>query len=345
MQHNAVNSWTAAAPGGGTLSINMSSEEKINLSGKISYLDYNCEFSTAMEKNQANSIDPSAILDGTWTLDGTQSGGCLADISKVTAAVIPEAASIAFSVNNNAKAVNSVSSSKISRMKTSAAENSSAVFQSVKPSTEAELVYISENVYKLTDKSGNETLIFVENTDEIFVIKNESEDNTVQTTEFLPLKKVNLDIETALKKNWTASESDGGGWAHFNAENFNLTTDPAELEFLKLLENISFTLKNAALNFSGVTANDDGTITASMNISASFTMSNELLDSLGMSETFSENTSEKVTMTKSGNSWNFENDGDIYTASFVSDNKLILSIKTGGGSEGEGEFIIRFSAD
>ncbi len=341
---SGTNSWTAATPDGGTLTINMPSEEKINISGKISYLDYNCEFSTSIEKSQANPIDPAAILDGTWTLDGTQSGGCLADSSsKVTAAVVPEVASIAFTKTNN------ISSSHISQVKNGADVDAVlSLFQSIKPSSEATLSQLDDNVYKLKDANGNETLIFIENSDEIFVIKNESEDNTVQATEFLPLKKVNLDIETALNKNWTASEGDGGGWIYFyDITKLVTTTDPTELEFLKLLEYVSFSLKTASLKFSGVTANDDGTITAKMNVSASLSIATEFLKTIlpADKQVAPVDESGTVTMTKSGNSWHFENDGDIYNASFISDKELILSVYSLSENEGYGEFVIRFRAN
>jgi len=339
-QRNSTNSWTATTPDGGTLSINMSSEEKMNLSGKIKYLDYNCEFSTAIEKNEGNSINPETILEGTWSLDGTQSGGALSDGSKVFASVVPAMASMSFNKNQTSAMTLSAASSHISLVKNSAGvDDLLSLLHSVKPASEAKLSQISDSVYKLTDSDGNESIIFVENTDEIFVIKNESEDNIVETSVFLPLKKADWDIETLLKKNWVASEGDGGGWILINSN----VLDEANASNILL----SFTLKNASLNFSGVTVNDDGTITASMQVNASLPVNNEIFKTLltEAQRTMTVNESGTVTLTKSGNSCRFTNDGDIYNLSFISETELILSVETGKEGEGVGEFIIKFNAN
>ncbi len=332
-QSSGTNSWTATTPDGGTLSINMTSDEEINLSGKINYLDYECEFSTVINKNPSNFIDPETILDGAWILDGTQGGGCLAYDSKITAAVVPEEASISF---NN---VSNMSSFHVLSVMTSSNVNEdTSLLQKINPSVEVAFTEICDNVYRLKDSNGNESIIFVENADEIFIIKNDSENN-IQTSTFLPLKKIDLDIETALNKTWIASEGEGGGYARIETSIFSGDIDA---EFLKLLEYFSFTLKNASLNFSGVTLNDDDSITATININALFSVSNELLKDLGIIDTLPISESAQFTLTKSGNFLSFEYDGDIYNASFISENKLILSVQSSKAGEGESEFIMRF---
>ena len=358
MQNAGSNSWTAITPDNGTLSISMASNEKINLSGKVKYLDDDCEFSTVINKSTANPINAETILDGTWSLDGTQSGGYIADNSKkISAALVPEAASVSFSnisastseAKTSAATSPNMAFSLISQVKSSASANDIlSLFQSVNPAVDVTLSKVYDNVYKLKDKKGNENIVFVENIDEIFVIKSESEDNTLEASVFLPLKKINFNLETVLNKNWTASEGNGGGWIHFDDITSLMTTnDPMELEFLKVLEDISFTLKNAALNFSGITANDDGTITATMNINASLPVTTELLKTLlpANEQVFNVNESGTVTMIKSGNSCQFENGGDIYKLTFISDNELILSVESSSEGEGYGEFIMRLNAN
>ena len=344
------NTWTATTANGGSLSITMDSEEKINLSGTISYLEYNCEFSTTIEKSQANSIDPEKILDGTWSLDGTQSGGCLAYSSEITAAAVPETASISFTKNSATNSWN-VASSHILWVKTSNIENddSLALLQKVNPAAESKLEKISDNIYKLTDTSGNENIIFFENTDQIFVIKNESEDNSIQTSVFLPLKKAEFDIETILNKTWTASEGNGGGWIHFDdISSIVETTDENELEFLKILQDISFSLTTASLKFSDATANDDGTISTTMNLTASFPITTEIFKTIFPSEyqAFEAAVNNAtITMTQAGNSLKFEYDDDVYNASFISENELILSVETAQEGEGYGQFVMKFQAN
>lgn len=335
-QGNGTDSWTAATPDGGTLSINMTSDGKINLSGRINYLNYDCEFNTVINKNPSNLIDPETILDGAWVLDGTQGGGYLVRDSKITAAVAPEAASISFNnvANMSAFHVLSVNSS-------GNVNEESTLLQKINPSVEVTLSQICDDVYRIRDTSGNESIIFIDDTDKIFIIKNDS-GNSVQTSTFLPLKKADFNIETALTKTWNAAPGEGGGYAHFDTSIFS-ADDEIDSEFLKLLEYLSFTLKNnASLNFSGVNLNDDGTITATININATFSFTNEFLEALGIIETLPIQESGQLTMTKSGNFLYFELDGDIYNLSFISDNELILSVQSAKTGEGESEFILRF---
>ena len=348
------NTWTAATPNGGTLTIKMDSQEKMTLSGKVSYLDYNCEFSTTIEKGQSNPTDPEKILEGTWSLDGTQSGGVLVYGSEISAAAVPETASMSFEKNDTNNSLN-VASSHVLRVKTSGTEDedSTALLQKVNPASESTLTKVSDNVYKLKDASGSENIIFIENTDQIFVIKNENEDDSTQTSVFLPLKKTDWDIETLLNKNWSASENDGGGYIRI--DDMSTLVDgatPEELEFLEILRYISLTLKSASFSFSGITQNEDGTITAKMNISAALLITSENLKPL-LTDKLREieiTDSGSVIITKAGNSFTFEkkddeNGSDIYNASFISENELALSVKSGEEGVGVVEFFIKFKAN
>ena len=348
-QRNNTNEWTATTPDGGTLSINMTSEEKINLSGKVHYLNYDCEFSTVIDKNLPNAIDPKTILNGTWKLSSTQGGGYLAVNSNISAAIIPKAVSMYF--NNTTQESSTLLKSSLTsfyslHMKTSdTGNNESSVLRTINQTSDETFTQIYDNVYKFTE-ANSEGIVFVENTDEIFVFMTENVDNAWQTCMFLPLKKITFDIEAAMNKNWTAF--DGGGYIKLG--NINNPDNNQEIEFIKSLDTFSFTLQNANLNFSGVTINDDS-ITATVNINTSFLITNKILDALleflGITpEPINISDTWQVTMTNSGNFLSFVDDDDtIYNLSFISDTETFLSITSKKEVSGEGNFILRFSAN
>ena len=345
-QRSNTNEWTATIPDIGTLSINMASEEKINLSGKISYLDYNCEFNTVINKNQSNSIDPKTILDGTWNLDGTQGGGYFVSDSNIVSAVIPEKASIFF--NNTGEENSALKSSMTSfyslRMPISTESEETSLFQNITPVNEGTLTQIYGDVYKFKKTNGNESIIFVENTDEIFMFMTESADNSMQACMFLPLKKVSFDIESALKKNWTASDGDGGGYIKFSLDNPD--KDPY-IDLINDLDTFSLTLQNGTVNFSDVTFNDDGTITTTVALDTTLFLTNKILEEfIGFDrENISVSDTAQITMTHSGNFLQFEDDdGAVYKLSFISDNELFLYTKA-DDNEINGEFVMKFKAN
>lgn len=347
-QRNDIGEWTAVTSDGGTLSISMTSEEKINLSGTISYLDYNCEFSTVIEKNIHTSLDPQTILDGTWKLDNNQGGGYLADNSNIIALIVPEAVSMYFeNTKQESSTINSTVASFYSlyiKSTNTASNEEASILQTVNAADEARFIKVNDNIYKFT-QTNIEGIIFVENTDEIFVFMTESGGNSRQTCMFLPLKRVTLDIEAALSKNWTAF--DGGGYMKLG-DIANPNNDP-ETEYLKSLDTFSFTLQNGTLNFSGVTLNADGTITAKININTSLLMTNTLLDAFlelaGIpSEPVTVSDSWQVNMTRSGNFLSFtDNDNTVYNLVFISDKEAFLSITNNQASSGEGKFVFRFN--
>ena len=345
-QRNGTNEWTATTPDGDTLSITMVSEEKINLSGEINYLDYVCEFSTVINKNTHNSISPQTILDGTWNLDGDQGGGYLAVDSKVAATIVPEAVSMHFKdTKEEASALTSnVSSFYSLYMKTSNTEGNdeASVLQIVNPASGETLTKVYDNVYRFTGTNG-EGIVFVENTDEIFVFMAETEDNAGQTCMFLPLKKAGVDLEAAMNKTWTAF--DGGGYVKVG-DISNPDNDP-EIEFIKLLDTFSFTLQNATLSFSDINMNDDDdTVTASMNLNTSFSLTNSFLASLGLSqETVNISETAQFEMTRSGNFLQFHDYDTTYNLSFISDTEAFLSIISNEQASVEGEFVLRFKAN
>ena len=337
-QRSGTNKWSATIPDSGTLTISMTSNEKMTLSGKVQYLGYDCEFSTVINKNLSNSIDPNTMLDGTWSLDGTQCGGYVANGSQVIAAVAPETASIFFSGTNSQPSVKSFYSL---RMRTSNTESNeeTSVLQNIAEG-KGTLTNINGDIYKFTDTDGSESIISLENVDEIFVFMLESEDNYGQACMFLPLKKVPVDIEKALNKTWTASEGMGGGYVS------EFKGDGEEVKFLNLLGAFSFSLINAELKFSDVALNDDE-VAATVDVNTSFSCSNKILDKIGLPEEYTTLTIQETpqaTMTRSGNFLQFKYDGDIYKISFISDTEAFLSI-TPDTNEIKGEFVIKFSAD
>ena len=340
-QRNNTNEWTATIPDAGTLSVNMASEEKINLSGKIRYLDYDCEFNTVINKNQSNSINPATILDGTWNLDGTQGGGYFSDNSAFNSAVVPENVSLFFSGTGeeNSSLKSNVISFYSLRMKTSTSESEeTSLLQTLNPDAEGKLTQISGSVYKFTETNGKESIILIENTDEIFMFKTESADEVGQACIFLPLKKeVSFDIESAMKKSWSASDGDGGGYL-----NINLDSDDS----LSLIKTFSVTLKNGTINFSDVTLNDDGTITSTIALDTILNYTNEMLESFGYEDvTMPVSDTSQYTMTRSGNFLQFEdNEGGTYKLSFISDKELFFYTKV-DNAEMSGEFAMRFTAE
>lgn len=354
-QRNSTNEWTLTTSDGSSLLINMTSEEKINLSGKVQYLGYDCEFSTVIEKNPSKSLNPKTILNGTWSLDGTYCGGYLANSSDVKTVVIPEAVSILFNATEqvaneqeNKAFKSNITSFYSLQMKSSSFENdnSSTLLQNINPPSEGSLTQLYDDVYKFTETNGNENIIVLENTNEIFMFRLENSNDHAKTCIFLPLKKASFDIESALNKTWRASKGNGGGYLHFILDNDFDLNDEFEAALAKALENYSFTLENASLNFSDVTLSNDNIITVKVNIDTTFHVSNKFLDILGKTEEIvpiSDHT--KYTFNKSGNFLQFVNDTDNYSFSFFSDNELFMSIKMGQEGEGEGEFVVRFTAN
>jgi hypothetical protein len=205
------------------------------------------------------------------------------------------------------------------------------------------LTNIYGDVYRFTVADGSESIIFVENIDEIFVFMLESEGSDAQACMFLPLRKASVDLENALSKTWTASKGMGGGYAS------DFRGDGEEVELLNALGAFSFSLMNAELKFSGIKLNEDGTVTATMNIDSSFLCTNEILSNLpGISEDdmiipISEN-GNQVRMTCSGNFLQFSLDGDVYKLSFISDTEAFLAVTPDRAMAGEGEFTIRMRA-
>ena len=311
-QRNGTNNWTATTSDGDTLSITMASDEKMTFSGKVNYLGYVCDFSTVMDKNAPNSINPQEILDGTWNLDGDLGGGYLAVNSETVSTIIPEAVSICFKdTKEESSAITSnVTSFYSLYMKTSntGSNDGVPVLRIVNPASAEKLTKIYDNVYEFTEENGD-GIIFIENTNEIFVFMAENEDNAGQACMFLPLKKADFDIESAIEENEKWTVSDGGGYA----------------------ETDSFTLGSASLTFSGVTAD-----TATVNINASLAETNDT-SAYAKSRTYNKS----LTMKRSDNFLSFEDsDKTAYNLAFISETEAFLSINNENSNE---YFVLRFS--
>ena len=336
-RNETKNEWTATVPDG-TLTISMASDEKMTLSGKVKYLGYDCTFNTVINKNPSNPIDPNTILSGTWNLSGDQGGGYLSDGSQIIAAAAPETVSIFFSGDSQP----SIKSLYSLRMRTSSTESreETSLLQNISDGS-GTLTNMSDNVYKFTGTDGTESIISVENIDEISVFMLENDDDYGQSCMFLPLKKVSVDVEAALKKTWKATQ--GGGYA----VGFNGTGK--DIDLLNELGAFSFSLISADLKFPDANLNDD---TITVNIASSFSISNKVLDSLietldiskdYLSVSYQEN--KTVPMTRSGNFLQFEVDKDIYKLSFISDTEAFLSITPSSNHVKNGELVIKFRAN
>ncbi len=344
--------WTATlSDGSADLTINMLSE-KINLSGTINYLDYECSFSTVIEKDTSNSLNPQTVLNGSvWNLDTTQAGGYVYDSSKIISAVIPDTASIYFNVASDLKTSTELFYSAEMKSSSSNSDNGAALLQSIYSTTDNTLTHVNGNVYKISSPNNSSSgLIFIANIDEVYAFTTESGSNNTQTAMFLPLKKVTVDpVEAALKKTWTAY--DGGGYINLS-DISNPNNDP-EIEFLKSLDTISLTFQSGTLSFADITENADGTITATVNINASFLYTNAALDALMKAfnitkEPFVINyTLKNITITRSGNFLNFtdENGEDIYNLTFISDSEAFLSSSSSGSNGGNGYFALNLKAE
>ena len=337
-----INAWTAEYSNGDiTLSMNISmpSNEDMNISGTIKYLGYDCGFTTTVNKNaQASSIKPAEILDGVWKFESnTQGGGYIASDSDI-ASVVPENFFMVFSgtKEENSKLTSIIRTSSLMSIKFDTGDESD--FQSITSSSDVTITKINGDLYKLTEGNGAESFVYVENTDEIFVFKTDTDDDNEQSCVYLPLKKISFDIAAAMGKTWTAVG--GGGYLHLDdPETFFEAGDmKAVAEFL---QDISFTLKLGSLSFSNITSND-ATITATSNFDTSLTAS-----VLNMYEDINTKwfDNEQVTFTHAGNILEYKDGNDILYISFISDTEAVACIESSEQGEGNFKFVIEFSAN
>ena len=91
-------------------------------------------------------------------------------------------------------------------MKSSNSEGNeeASVLRILNPAASETLTQIYDNVYKFKEENGD-GIIFVENTDEIFVFMAENEDNAGQACMFLPLRKADVALDALMNKTWTVS--------------------------------------------------------------------------------------------------------------------------------------------
>ncbi|MBR1418089.1 MAG: hypothetical protein IJ576_03885 [Synergistaceae bacterium] len=335
--NTGANAWTADIPGG-TLTINnIGSGEKIKITGTVRYLDYDCEFETVIEKDTPNELDIQEVLNGTWTLNSAQAGGYNA-----AAASVPETVSLHFNFDSDLKG--SVTSFYSLNLKNSA--NNNALLQTINSGSDYTLTQIYGNLYQLKSSSSNskpiDGIIFIENIDEIFMFTADENGGVM----FLPLKKVNIDLEAAMKKTWTAAS--GGGYLKCGGMD-NPDNDPA-IEFIKELDTFSFILQDAELKLSNIKFNNAEAVTADSDISISFVLTNKTLDELLAAAGLA---NEAVTiydtvhagMARSGNFLKFTDEDSIYNIVFISDTDAFLKISsTEDAGVDYGEFAIRLQA-
>ena len=293
------NEW---ATSDGLLSLNMSSGV---FSGKIR----DCEFSTSLTKKEYDtSIELSEILGGTWELNGTACGGASKDNI-----FIPETVSMFFDTTEEKIKAYMFYSLKV---------DEDALYQEV-VSCDGTLTKIYEDVYEFIETNGNETLILVENTNEILIFRDDL---------FLPLKKVSFNLETFLAKSWKASN--GGGYVKLSN---NATGDEFENLLYKLLDTISLNLKNGNLSFS---KNNDS---VTVNLNALFSLTNENFTALGIPEENIEISSSE-NFTVAGNFLQFVDADEIDTIVFLSETEIFASSES-LDKDVEGKLVMRFYAE
>ena len=354
--------WTVSLPHyDGSLTLQAASDGNMTLSGAITYIDHEWEFSTVISKYTDEELleDPNEILEGTWEFDNDQTGAYISNTGMLSN-IKPEDVdvSIAFGLENGSVTKMAASYYLTLNSARDALDNdstdSSSEFMSITANS-GTLTQVAGNLYKFTDEDGKGILIFIESSSRIYIFTSDSDSDSSSEGEsymYLPMTKSSgFNLESAMKKSWSATAGNGGGYVHFT--NLDTETDPLK----KALENLSFTLKNCSLSFSGVNINDDDTVTATVNFSSVFTLTSEFfaqfmpqnerdMDAIGFD-------SEKLTLDITGNILNLSikenNDEDNLYISFISDSEALLTIEsksnTGDEYDGTAKFVTVLSAN
>ena len=341
----------------GSLTLAMTSEGSMTLSGTLTYIDHDWEFSTVINKNIGDELleSPSEILAGVWKFDNTQTGAYVSStgmLSNITPEDID--VSLAFGSENNSAMSMAASYYVTLNSARTALDNesnaSSSKFMSIM-TTSGALTQISGSLYKFTDENSQEALIFIEDSEKIYVFTSDCESDSESGSNstafmYLPMTKSSgFDIESLMGKSWSASGStSGGGYVHFtNLEN---STDPIK----KALANLSYILKSFSLSFSDVNMNNDSTVTAIVNLSSVFTLTSEAFkkilnqDDLDMDSL--EINSEQHTLDVTGNILKLamtDEEALIYI-SFISESEALLTIEMKSSTGDEYDGTAKFTA-
>ena len=255
--------------------------------------------SPILRKTHDTALKLEDILPGTWTLDGTICGGSSGDLI-----MLPEKITMHFDSDLNADIFYSIMN------------NQTAMFQDAF-STKGTLTKLDSDVYKYTETDGTESLIFVENIDEIFMFR---------LNMLLPLKKTSF----TPAKSWTAVS--GGGYMKFNTAT---TNDP----LLNLVDTVSFTLKSGTLT---VADDNSGSNNTAVSFVYMFDVHNALLEAYGFKEVDNTDTT-PMTFTPSGNFLKHTEGSEVYNLVFISEKEAFLGMTT-NDENGEGKFVARFEA-
>lgn len=255
--------------------------------------------SSLTRKAHDTALKLEDILPGIWTLDGTTCGGSSGDLI-----MLPEKITMHFDSDLNADIFYSIMN------------NQTAMFQDAF-STKGTLTKLDSDVYKYTETDGTESLIFVENIDEIFMFR---------LNMLLPLKKTSF----TPAKSWTAVS--GGGYMKFNTAT---TNDP----LLNLVDTVSFTLKNGTLT---VADDNSGSNNTAVSFLYMFDVHNALLEAYGFKEVDNTDTT-PMTFTPSGNFLKHTEGSEVYNLVFISEKEAFLGMTT-NDENGEGKFVARFEA-
>lgn len=344
------NAWSASIPDGGTLNIVMNSDNSINLSGTLEYFAHEWEFSTVIKKNtySAPITGTSSVLEGVWKFDNTQVGGYAAQDSSMLSAVAPDDASLAFSTANDGTTMVATAyymqlQSSVSIFDEDYTAGSGSELKRIDTGS-GTLTEISGNICKFTAADGTESLIFIENTDKIFVFI----EGTDKTSTFLPMKRLqNFSITSAMGKNWTGSEGNGGGYLHIdNAENLD-TQDNTQALMSMIMSRMSFIVDSCSLKFTDVKDGTNGNITSVVNLASLFNLTSEFMKDLGV-DNFNEPVAfdlenEQADFIRIGNVLYFDRtaengDNEAFYISFMSEKKALLVIESSTSNGYDGEF-------
>ena len=282
----------------GTKIISTSSTSSTGGNSTITGSNSELSFSSSLtRKAHDTALKLEDILPGTWILDGTICGGSSGDLI-----MLPEKITMHFDSDLNADIFYSIMN------------NQTAMFQDAF-STKGTLTKLDSDVYKYTETDGTESLIFVENIDEIFMFR---------LNMLLPLKKTSF----TPAKTWKTVS--GGGYIKFNKE----MNDPV----LNLIDTVSFTLKSGTLTLADSDAGDN----TAVSFVYMFDVHNALLEKAGFTEVGNTNTT-PMTFTPSGNFLKHTEGSEVYNLVFISEKEAFLGMTT-NDKNGEGKFVARFEA-
>ena len=273
----SLNSWTASTPHG-TLSVNLLSDDKANLSGTVNYLGYDCSFSASVIRAEppAASLKPENMLNGTWNYNAARAGGYRYANGSMSA-LIPRYVTMCF--NGTDSTSSTATTAGFIEMPASASgsynEEDSIYIRLADTENLCSITNIYGDIYAMAgteNPAGIVSLIFVQSETQIYVLMSWVQPDG-QMCILLPMTKVQQseerNIAAGLSRKWSAIS--GGG----------LMIPAADTSM-----QVSFELQSCDLSFGNIQASD-GAGYAEISASGSFASASRTLnlnyDGLGIS--------------------------------------------------------------